>query len=670
MNNNCKFDILIVDDNPNNLFTLRTLIEENLDAAVFEANSGENALKILFNKSVDLIILDIQMNGLDGFETAEIIRKRKKTRDIPIIFLTAAYTSDEFRKRGFEVGAVDYLTKPIDEYLLMNRVNVYLSIIDKERDINRILEEKLKKLKEEFYTSEKGSKSLLENIFSSLNEAIFILDEKTKIILELNPMAEKIFGYSREELLGKSIEILYINKDIFEDFQLKEAEKCKTQGYFETEYMMKRKNGENFPTEHFIRSLFNDKYQIKKQISVVRDITENKKKEEELIMAKEKADIANKAKSMFLANMSHEIRTPMNGIMGMTELTLMTELTDEQREYLDLAKKSTVSLLRIIDDVLDYSKIEAEKIIIENKPFKIEDVINEVRGLFYISVKQKNLEISYNIDKECSRVIYGDSVRLRQILANLIGNAIKFTNEGGITVNVKAENIDNNLIQFEFEVKDTGIGIPKSRQNELFQRFNQLDITYTKKYKGTGLGLAISKGLVEQMGGKIWVESDENVGSKFFFTFMGKTSCETSENGIVRNEGSDVMKFNNISNGNKKILVVEDDQVSRYFISNIIDKSGFEVVSAINGEEALNICRREKLNLILMDIQMPIMDGISATKLIRQYEEKSRMHIPIIAMTAYALKGDRERCFEAGMDDYISKPIDLEELNRVIDKWI
>jgi len=356
--------------------------------------------------------------------------------------------------------------------------------------------------------------------------------------------------------------------------------------------------------------------------------------------------------------------------MGMTELTLMTELTDEQREYLDLAKKSTVSLLRIIDDVLDYSKIEAEKIIIENKPFKIEDVINEVRGLFYISVKQKNLEISYNIDKECSRVIYGDSVRLRQILANLIGNAIKFTNEGGITVNVKAENIDNNLIQFEFEVKDTGIGIPKSRQNELFQRFNQLDITYTKKYKGTGLGLAISKGLVEQMGGKIWVESDENVGSKFFFTFMGKTSCETSENGIVRNEGSDVMKFNNISNGNKKILVVEDDQVSRYFISNIIDKSGFEVVSAINGEEALNICRREKLNLILMDIQMPIMDGISATKLIRQYEEKSRMHIPIIAMTAYALKGDRERCFEAGMDDYISKPIDLEELNRVIDKWI
>ena len=399
------------------------------------------------------------------------------------------------------------------------------------------------------------------------------------------------------------------------------------------------------------------------------DITGEKTLLMRLQEARAAAEAAADTKGQFLANMSHEIRTPMNGIMGMTDLFLETELTAEQREYLSIVKSSAAALLKIINDILDFSKIEARSLELESVEFDLRNCLAEVVKSMALSARKKGVELICSVESNVPHHMVGDPTRLRQIVTNLVGNSLKFTDRGKVTLEAIMESDSGANCVVHFIVRDSGIGISKDKQAVIFHAFSQADNSTTRKFGGTGLGLSISSRLVEMMGGRIWVESEVGQGSKFHFTAnfgVTRTSPNISAHMPESRSAQDPLQGHAPAPPRLRLLLAEDNLVNQRLAVRLLEKQGHSVDVANNGREALEALNKESYYAVLMDVQMPEMDGFEATTVIRKTEAGTGTHLPIIAMTAHALSGDRERCLAAGMDCYISKPIKTQELYQLL----
>ncbi len=503
-------------------------------------------------------------------------------------------------------------------------------------------------------------KRLLATIVEQSDQAIFT-EDLDGVITSWNAGAEELFGYTQEEAIGKEYAMLVPSED---KETLRAGERIRSGQKLSCETHMVTRNGTIIDIEISAAPMFDDNGVHSGEITIARDITERKRTEEQLLQAKKAAEAASRAKSDFVANMSHEIRTPMNGILGFTELVLDSELNLEQRDNLNAVKSSAESLLGVINDILDFSKIEAGRLDIESIPFSLRDGLAQTLKSLELRARQKGLKLTWEVAAAIPDSIIGDPVRLRQVIVNLVGNAIKFTEQGEVRVLVEMESRGQTDARLLFWVRDTGIGIPKEKQHLIFEAFSQADTSTTREYGGTGLGLTIASRLVGLMGGSIGVESEMDKGSAFRFTInVGLNQDQMHP--AHESASPPVQAFQRQSarpRAAMSILVAEDNPVNQKLAVRLLEKLGHQVNLVENGQSAVEAVKTRIFDAVLMDLQMPVMGGLAASAAIREWEQDRGIHVPIIAMTAHAMQGDRERCLDGGMDGYVSKPIDINAL--------
>ena len=477
-------------------------------------------------------------------------------------------------------------------------------------------------------------------------------------ITESNDQALRMLGYDRADLDAGMLRWDKISAPDKQDVVCRISEDLgsgRATPPLEMEYL--RKDGSRLPVLTGLAPLGTAAGEA---IGIVIDLTKRRRIEEEMRLAKEAAELANRTKSDFLANMSHEIRTPMNGILGTLDLAMDTPLNPEQREYVGLAKTSADSLLALLNEILDLSKIEAGKLNLNPTEFDPRELVETAVRMFSARAREKKLTVSCEIASDVPEALLGDDLRLRQVLANLVGNAIKFTAQGQVSLSVSvSRRLGENRVRLQFTVRDTGPGIPQDLQELIFEPFRQADASTTRRFGGTGLGLTICSRLVKLMGGRIWLESTPPNGSAFHFTgeFGSGSKARLKQQAATAPEAPVPGQARPL-----RILLAEDNQVNQLVAVRMLQKAGHAVTVAATGPDVLAKLKGHSFDVVLMDVQMPGMDGLEATAAIREREKATGEHLPIIAMTASAMQGDPERCLAAGMDAYLSKPISPQML--------
>jgi signal transduction histidine kinase/HPt (histidine-containing phosphotransfer) domain-containing protein len=568
-------NILIVDDDPSTRLAMSELLQAP-GLNIIAVGSGLDALRAVLRSDVALILLDVRMPDMDGFETATLIRSLNRSRHVPIVFLTSAAERADWEARGYELGAVDYIVKPCDSDVLKSKVAVFADLHRR----NAVLAAQLVRHRSVQHDLELENEHLEEQV-----------RERTASLIEAH---------------------------------------------------------------HRLRQ----------------DMEMRERTEEELRCAKRAAEAANRAKTDFLANISHEIRTPMNAIIGMAQLALQTDLTDEQREYLEPVRAAGDSLLAIVNDVLDITKIEAGHLAIETVPFSLRECVRDAVAMLSFEASTKELALTWDVTPETPDAVVGDPLRLRQIVLNLASNAVKFTEHGGVWIRIRPELTGDGDLCCHISVRDTGAGVPLDLQGAIFEPFQQADASTTRHYGGTGLGLSIAARLVKLMRGRIWLDSCPGQGSTFHCTVrLGLAERGEMDPSHERQRSAldgDLAEADRPAE--LTVLLVEDNPVNRKLATLVLTKRGHKVVGVDSGRAALEAVGSGRFDVVLMDVQMPEMDGFATTRAIRESNNDLVRQLPVIALTAYALGGDRERCLQAGMDDYLVKPIQPAALLDAVER--
>jgi two-component system, sensor histidine kinase and response regulator len=648
-----QVNILIVDDDPSNLSILEEILED-LNLQFIKALSGHEALKHAQQHEFALALIDVQMPEMDGFETVKRMRSFPKTEQLPVIFVTAVYSEEYFELEGIGIGAMDFIPKPFNHNILRSKVKLFVDLYLQ----NKILAQEIKE-KNEIQKMLQFSEESFRAVLESTNNSIAVWDRDYKIVYA-NQAAIDLVSSTRDKVLGQPIPEVLRHLPEFMKNWIKRSDQVFESGEALKNTDVNEINNRRIVSDTLLAPVFDKDGDLFAVSMFFRDITDREKAQEELRIAKEAAETANQAKSEFLANMSHDIRTPMTSILGMADLLSETPLNEEQQRYLQIFKSAGTSLLNLINDIIDLSKIERDHIQIENIDFDLLEIVETTIEMFSVKAHEKGLELAYRIRPEIPGVLIGDPARLRQILVNLIGNAVKFTHRGEIELHIERAQTDretslDNLVELQFSVRDTGIGIDKNSLGHVFETFQQADSSTTREYGGTGLGLTISKRLVELQNGKIWITSEIGVGTTFFFTVGFETLPKDTADRYPKTD----LREN-------RILIVDDNVTNLYALAESVSSWNAQLTTCNNGKDALQQLKKAKsegppFDIVLIDSDMPDMDGFEVI----EYIQDENLNCGIVPMlTTYHVDENLDRLRSLGLVNYVIKPVKLIDLRN------